>query len=105
MIQQTKKLRLDEITVDSFVTSTVKVPQTIRGGDFPTEDDAPSCARCTNINCLKKSGASGDCGGGYGSYVNTGCNTCAATCGCGSDLGGSQAVNVGCSGPDQIICQ
>ena len=32
MIEQTKKLRLDELQVDSFVTNTVQTPKTIIGG-------------------------------------------------------------------------
>ena len=67
MENQKKKLRLDELQVESFVTHTIENPDTVRGGTF--YGDCWGSRRCTggracsdlsmcnNENCRNASGA------------------------------------------------
>ncbi|MBD1208419.1 MAG: hypothetical protein H9535_08315 [Ignavibacteria bacterium] len=111
MIQQTKKLRLDELHVDSFVTSTKDFVRTLHGGEEDTNlrcmagdgnitvKDA-SCEGCSKICLQTKDYYTGS--GNGGTFMATNCQSCNNNC--GGYVPVSQQVNVGCSGPDQFIC-
>lgn len=93
MIQQTKKLRLDELQVDSFVTSASSSVVTIKGGTGVSdgnrfcETEYESCYGTCGYTCDPQ------CNGGGTAYTNCQCPTngnymsCAIPC---TDTGGSQ---------------
>lgn len=108
MDDKKKKIQLDELKIESFITSFQSV--NFLGGDepqpqetfnvcIPTQNNGASCPPGCSINCLVGTPNYG--GGENGSYANTLCNTCVYTCeySCQCGGGGSQ----GCTG-EQAIC-